>query len=62
MNPPKTLDLYPGKSELHILPAISTEEMTDDDVESLKLRVHGLIESYILEHDRSFSELKKQKI
>lgn len=59
MNPPRTLELYPGKSQLHILPAISTENMIEKDISALKQEVFSVIEKFLITHDPAFSHLQE---
>lgn len=61
MNPPRTLDLYPGKSHLHILPEIKTEGMSKNDIESLKQQAFTTIETFLIEHDPAFESLRLQQ-
>lgn len=60
MNPPRTLDLYPGKSTLHILPEISTEGKSEKDIAELKQEVFDILETFLIEHDPAFSHLNKE--
>ncbi|WNJ17648.1 lysophospholipid acyltransferase family protein [Pontibacter sp. G13] len=49
------MELYPGIARFTMLPPISTEGLTEDDVKDLAQRVHDQMEAYIRAHDAHFA-------
>ncbi|MCB0843435.1 MAG: 1-acyl-sn-glycerol-3-phosphate acyltransferase [Bacteroidetes bacterium] len=56
LQPVDTFRVYPGTVSLHFLDPISTEEMTEEDIEPLKKRVYDIMERFIQENDKFFRE------
>lgn len=51
--------LWPGRYEIHFLPAIETKGLTESNVTELKEKTYRLMEETILQFDRWFSGAKK---
>lgn len=56
--PVDSFKVYPGIARMHLLPPISTEGMTEDDVPMLQDKVHEMIWNYLTEHDKDFQHYK----
>jgi 1-acyl-sn-glycerol-3-phosphate acyltransferase len=54
INKVDTLLIQPGVIEVHHLPEVSTANLTLDDMETLKNKVHGIMWQFLLENDDNF--------
>ena len=54
LQPPGTIQLFPGRGQMHILPPIPTTGLHDKDTDALCQQVQHMIEAEILRRDPAF--------